>query len=132
MVLGLRRYLKRLPRGEINRLLNNDPDYFFNLAPYALAMGVIRPYSLAFGRRKLSQCPYLITPIHGNRTAEEWATLMGDVADMLDYKERRMRFEKWFAVDVQLALPKKTSRKRQKPGKNTQSPRKKRSEDEDE
>ena len=132
MVLGLRRYLKRLPRADINRLLSNDPDYFFNLAPYALAMGVIRPYSQAFGRRKLSQCPYLITPIHGNRTADEWATLMGDVADMLDYKERRMRFEKWFAVDVQLALPKKTSRKRQKPGKNTQSPRKKRSEDEDE
>ena len=132
MVLGLRRYLKRLPRGEINRLLNNDPDYFFNLAPYALAMGVIRPYSLAFGRRKLSQCPYLITPIHGNRTAEEWGTLMGDVADMLDYKERRMRFEKWFAVDVQLALPKKASRKRRRPGKNTQPPRKKRSEDEDE
>ena len=132
MVLGLRRYLKRLPRGEINRLLNNDPDYFFNLAPYALAMGVIRPYSLAFGRRKLSQCPYLITPIHGNRTAEEWATLMGDVADMLDYKERRMRFEKWFAVDVQLALPKKASRKRRRPEKNTQPPRKKRSEDEDE
>lgn len=122
MVLGLRRYLKRLPRGEINRLLNNDPDYFFNLAPYALAMGVIRPYSLAFGRRKLSQCPYLITPIHGNRTAEEWGTLMGDVADMLDYKERRMRFEKWFAVDVQLALPKKASRKRRRPGKNTQPP----------
>ena len=132
MVLGLRRYLKRLPRGEINRLLNNDPDYFFNLAPYALAMGVIRPYSLAFGRRKLSQCPYLITPIHGNRTAEEWGTLMGDVADMLDYKERRMRFEKWFAVDVQLALPKKASRKRRRPEKNTQPPRKKRSEDEDE
>lgn len=125
MVLGLRRYLKHLPRSDINRLLSNDPDYFFNLAPYALALGVLRPYSLAFGRRKLGQCPYLITQVHGNRTAEEWAVLMGDVADMLDYKERRLRFEKWFAVDFQLALPKKASRKRRAPQKSTGTTRKK-------
>ena len=28
-VLGLRAYLKHLPRDGINRLLQNDPDYFF-------------------------------------------------------------------------------------------------------
>ena len=58
-ILGLRSYLKHLPRDGINRLLNNDPDYFFNMAPYALALGVIRPYADAFGRRKMEDCPYL-------------------------------------------------------------------------
>ena len=101
-VLGLRSYVKHLPRGDINRLLMNDPDYFFNMAPYALALGVINPYSRAFGRRKLDQCPYLITRISGKRTAEEWAQLMADTADMMDQKARQMQMEKWLAVQVKV------------------------------
>jgi len=92
-VLGLRHYLKHLPRGDINRLLANDPDYFFNLAPYALAMGVIKPFAAAFGRRKLDQCPYLISRVSGKRSAEDWAMLLADTADMMDAKSRRMMIE---------------------------------------
>ena len=99
-VLGLRRYLKRLPRNEIGRLLENDPDYFFNMAPYALAMGVINPYARTFGRRKLEQCPYLYTRVTGKRTAEEWGHLMADAADMMDAKSRQMLVEKWTAVQI--------------------------------
>ena len=101
-VLGLRHYLKHMPREEIGRLLKNDPDYFFNMAPYALAMGVINPYAKAFSRRKLDQCPYLMTRVHGKRTAEEWGHLMADVADMMDAKARKMQVEKWLAVQIQV------------------------------
>ncbi len=100
-VLGLRSYLKHLPRGEINRLLMNDPDYFFNMAPYALSMGVINPYAKAFGRRKLDQCPYLVTRVSGKRTAEEWAHLMADTADLMDYRARQMQMEKWLPIRIQ-------------------------------
>ena len=41
MILGLRSYLKRISKADINRLMKSDPDYFFRLAPYALALGVI-------------------------------------------------------------------------------------------
>lgn len=104
MVLGLRRYLKRLPRTEINRLLSLDPDYFFNMAPHAMALGVLNPYVQVFGRRDL-ECPYLITPVHGKRTAEDWGQLMLDAADMMDTRARRMKIEKLFAVDVPLPRP---------------------------
>ena len=99
-ILGLRRYLKRMPRGEISRLLKNDPDYFFNMAPYALALGVIRPFSLSFGRRMLDQCPYLMTQVHGKRTAEEWGDLMASVADLMDTKSRQMQLERLLSVQV--------------------------------
>ena len=102
-ILGLRSYLKHLPRDQINRLLSNDPDYFFNMAPYALAMGVINPYARAFGRRKLGQCPYLYTRVSGKRTAEEWAHLMADAADMMDARARRMQIEKWTAIQIQIS-----------------------------
>ena len=101
-VLGLRHYLKHLPREDVGRLLVNDPDYFFNNAPYALALGIINPFARAFGNRKLEQCPYLMTRVHGKRTAEEWGHLMADVADMMDARARRMQVEKWLAVQVQV------------------------------
>lgn len=101
-VLGFRRYVKRLPREDVGRLLSNDPDYFFNLAPYALALGVIKPFARAFGRRKMEQCPYLVTRVRGSRTAEEWALILADTADAMDEKSRRMQIEKWTAVRLRM------------------------------
>ncbi len=115
-VLGLRTYLKHLPQKDINRLLMNDPDYFFHLAPYALAMGVINPYARAFGQRKMDQCPYLFAQVTGRRTALEWAHLMADTADLMDYKSRRMEVEKWFAVPaVQMNIQVPARKKKRRP-----------------
>ena len=105
-VLGLRRYLKKLPREDIGRLLQNDPDYFFNYAPYALALGIINPYTRNFGRRKIGQCPYLVTRISGPRTPEEWGHLMADVADMMDFRSRQMQIEKWIPIHIQITRKK--------------------------
>ena len=106
LVLGLRHFVKRLPKNDISRFLRNDPDYYFNYAPYALALGVINPYSRAFGQRKLDQCPYLVTQVTGKRTAEEWGQILAEVADLMDHKARRMQIEKWFAVKVRVARKK--------------------------
>lgn len=114
-ILGLRAYLKHLPRADVGRLLSNDPDYFFNQAPYALALGVIRPFSNAFGRRKLDQCPYLISAVHGKRTAPEWAKLMAATADKMDARARRMSIEKWVAVDISVVRPPKQTRQTKRP-----------------
>ncbi len=110
-VLGLRHYLKHLPRDQVGRLLTNDPDYFFNMAPHALAMGIINPYARAFGRRKMEPCPYLYLNVTGKRTAEEWAHLMADTADLMDSLSRRMMVERWTAVQFQA---KKAPRAQQK------------------
>ncbi len=100
LILGFRRYVRRVPRDSISRLMANDPDYFFNLAPYALALGVIRPFGNVFGRRKLEQCPYLMTRIHGKRTGEEWARLIVETADKMDAKARRMQLEKLIPLEL--------------------------------
>ena len=106
-ILGLRHYLKHIPRDSIGRLMSNDPDYFFNLAPFALALGVINPFAKAFARRKLNQCPYLMSSIHGKRSAEEWAKLLASTADMMDERSRRMMVEKWLTVPTPTAAPKR-------------------------
>ena len=112
LVLGLRRYVKRLPKEDVGRFLKNDPDYYFNYAPYALAMGVINPYSRAFGQRKLDPCPYLMVGVTGKHTAEEWGHMLADVADMMDHRARQMQIEKWFAVQIQVKRQQKRRSRR--------------------
>ena len=95
-ILGLRSYLKHISKDDIHRMLKTDPDYFFNMAPFALALGIIHPFAKNFGSIKMDQCPYLVTRVHGKRTAEEWAELIADTANLIDAKFRRMEVEKWF------------------------------------
>ncbi len=97
-ILGLRSYLKQIPKEEIHRLRKLDPDYFFNMAPYALALGIVNPFARCFGNKKMDPCPYLVCGIHDRRTAGEWAAILSDIADRLDERQRQMQLEKWSAV----------------------------------
>ncbi len=109
-ILGLRRYLKKIPKEEIQRLTKTDPDYFFNMAPYALSLGIIHPFAANFGSRKLDQCPYLVTRVHGSRTAAEWAELMAKTADMMDARFRRMELERWTRTRVSRTITPRSRR----------------------
>ena len=96
-VLGLRHYLKSIPSDELNRVLQNDPEFFYNMVPYAIALGVDRGFAKGFGKRKLPPCPYFVSGMHGRHTAQEWAVAMREAADILDSRQRQMQWEK-FAV----------------------------------
>ena len=94
-ILGLRSYLKHISKEDIRRLMKTDPEYFFNMAPFALSLGIIHPFAKNFGSIKMDQCPYLVTRVTGRRTAEEWAELIADTANLIDSKFRKMEWEKW-------------------------------------
>ena len=99
-ILGLRSYLKRMSSQDVSRMTKTDPDYFFNMAPYALSLGVILPFARGFGGRKLDQCPYLVTNKYAKRTAVEWAELLAATADLMDSRYRRMEIEKWIPTKL--------------------------------
>lgn len=101
-ILGLRQYLKHISKEDINRLMKTDPDYFFNMAPYALSLGVIHSFAKNFGSRKLDQCPYLVSRIQGKHPAEDWAEILADTADMMDAKYRKGEIEKWTRIPLLL------------------------------
>ncbi len=96
-ILGLRHYLQNIPEDELKRLLANDPEFFYNLAPYAIAMGADRKFSKIFGKRKMRPCPYFVSELQGKRTAQEWAKAMRHAADLMDARQRQMQWEK-FAI----------------------------------
>ena len=99
-ILGLRHYLRKISKEELSRVLRNDPEFFYNMAPYAIAMGVDGEFAKAFGKRKLRPCPYFVSGIHGKHTAQEWASAMREAADILDRRQRQMQWEQFAIVRI--------------------------------
>lgn len=97
-ILAVRRFLRSIPRPEAARLLKSDPEYFFRMAPYAIALGVEKPFAAAFGRRPLEPCPYLIVRSDEGRTAEQWMRLLTQTATLMDSRYRLMQVERFMAI----------------------------------
>ncbi len=93
-ILGLRRYLKTIPPDRLHHICQLDPDYFHNLAPYALALGVDQVFAKRFGKEKLPACPYLTTGMDGHRTAMEWSDLLRSAARTMNSRAKKMPLER--------------------------------------
>ena len=93
-ILGLRRHMCRVSKQELQRLLKANPNYFYEIAPYALAMGVDRTFARRFGRLRLPECTYVLRGSQGQMTAAEWAALLRGAVNTLDAKAKRLPFEK--------------------------------------
>lgn len=89
-LLGLRHYMKTVSRQELQRVLKTNPDYYYALAPYALALGVDRAFARQLGNERLPNCPYLITGVYA-ATAMRWYPQLRDAADTLDAQQKRMK-----------------------------------------
>ena len=95
-ILGLRHYLKTIPEDDIDRNMEHNPDYFFDMMPFAIALGVDRSFAKRFGKRNVGHCTYLAARQDRRRDAVEWALLMRKTADRMDRRQRRMLLRKWF------------------------------------
>ena len=93
-ILGLRRYLRKAPKGEVQRITRNTPDYFFSLIPYAMALGVGEKFAAQFGSMQLPGCPYLTTGMDGHRTAAEWYKLVDTAVSRLDARQKRLTWQR--------------------------------------
>ena len=95
-ILGFRRYLKTVTKDELQRILKVNPDYYHEMAPYALALGVDQIFAKRFERLHQPNCTYLHTSTENNRTAAEWDALLRKVVDTLNERQKRLRFERFF------------------------------------
>lgn len=99
-ILGVRHYLKHVGQEELDRLINQNPDYFFDMLPYAIALGVDTSFAKAFGDRQIPDCNYLMVRKNEKRSAKEWAYMVRKLADRMDEKQRRMELEKWIPLSL--------------------------------
>jgi hypothetical protein len=95
-IRGLRSHLTRASVFDMQQCLEKNPAYFFELMPYALALGVERPFARRFGKVTVAECSYLIAPVRGELTPLQWAGLLRQVADRLNRRQRRLKYEQLF------------------------------------
>lgn len=94
-ILGFRHYLKTVDRGELKRLQDNDPEYFYNQIPFALAMGVEGAFADRFGKKLMPACPYFSFGARRKLTAAEWVTFFRETVKLMDYLYLRMERDKY-------------------------------------
>lgn len=93
-LLSLKRYMRTANTFDLQRLAHANPNYFYELAPYALAMGVDKPFARRFGKVMLPDCSFLVTDMRHQMTASEWAARLQEVADALNARQKRLPYEK--------------------------------------
>ena len=75
-VLRLRHHFIALSSGEIRQLCHENPEVFFDMAPYALALGCDGAFARKFGKSRLPVCPYILAGNTRGLTAKQWSQLM--------------------------------------------------------
>ncbi len=92
-IYGLRHDLKHPDRTELLRIMKLNPDYYYTLAPYALAFGVDKAFAKGFGGMRLPGCPYLTTLMDGHLTASDWSKLLRRAVHILDERQKQLPLE---------------------------------------
>ncbi len=92
-ILGLRRHITSVSRESLYNTLRTNPEYYYNIAPYALALGVDKVLARQMGNRKLPPCTYLTTGMDGHLTAQEWNLLLRSTIAALDEPQKKPLWE---------------------------------------
>lgn len=93
-LLGLRRYLHTATKEELKRANAINPNYFYDLAPYALAMNADRAFARQMGNLRLPECTYLTTGMDGHMTAREFDQLLRDTVTAMDALQKRLPLDR--------------------------------------
>lgn len=94
-IFNLRRHMVFGSKQDMAQLLKGNPNYFHELLPYALAMGLDRTFARHFDRLQLQECNYLIISSQRQRTASEWARVLRKAVEALDAKAARLPLERF-------------------------------------
>lgn len=109
--LGLRSYLKK---GEVRGTasdLRQDPDCFFNLLPWALALGVDMAFSRNMGGRKLPDCPYVVMDKPLSYSPDQWCRFFRQLVKDMDRRKDQQSRERALQIFSSFAgKPKKRRR----------------------
>lgn len=92
-VLGLRRYLVSVTDQDIRNICRNNPEYFHDLAPYALALNADRAFARRFGGEKIA-CPYILDDRELLLTAAQWSEYMRLVVDTMNARVQQQWLER--------------------------------------
>lgn len=96
--LRLRGHFGRVTEAQVHQLCNENPDLFFDLAPYALALGRDKRFARKFGKSRLPVCPYIRVSNSRGLTALQWSQLMRQILGSMAARRRRISLDGFRSV----------------------------------
>lgn len=96
--LSLRRYLAKLSGKQIHQLCQDNPEFFFDAAPYAMALGCDGAFARHFGKGRLPVCPYIQASNTRGLTAKQWSQLMRGILDGMTARQRKKPLDGFHSV----------------------------------
>ena len=96
-IWGLRRYFKTVPGDELQLICRNNPDYFHQMMPYAMALGADKAFAKRFGKQIIGQCPYISVGADNAVRAAQWRGLMRRILGKMNTQPEQTRTEKLLA-----------------------------------
>lgn len=97
-VLGLRQYLNKVSPEDIQRISAADPEYFYTMVPYALALGVGSSFAKRFQKTRVPECPYIVCRSDKLHSAKHWVTEIEKILLCMDRRSHRLPLEQFMAV----------------------------------
>ena len=88
-------YCTKAGQQELRRILASNRNYYFELAPYALILGVDKTFAEKFGDARLPACTWLVSGIDV-RTAPEWYPQLREVYTAMHRERKGTLAEKIF------------------------------------
>ena len=87
--LRLRSYLKRLSKAQAQQLCRDNPEVFFDLAPFAIALGCSGTFARRFGKSRMPVCPYVLVGDSRGLTARQWNQRLTQMLGIMTLGQRK-------------------------------------------
>lgn len=94
-IAGLRHHLKTQDPKAMAKRLETDPDYFFRVMPYAMALNADKAFSKAFRRLPQGDCPYISGGPGEGLTAATWRRKLHELVGIMEARARQLPLERF-------------------------------------
>ena len=95
--MSMRRYFKSVSGAELQRISKNNPEYFHQMMPFAIALGADKAFARSFGKEMVGQCPYIGGGMDTPMRAGQWRAQMRRVLEKMNTLPEQTRTEKILA-----------------------------------
>ncbi|MGM9668486.1 MAG: DUF2207 family protein [Faecousia sp.] len=95
-ILGLRRHMRSLRKSELVRIMRGNPEYYYSLVPFALALGMDRKLAAQFGKMRMPDCPWLALEGGSALTAEQWRQALRRTVKAMNEGRQKLPWEQIF------------------------------------
>ena len=95
-MLGLKRHLRNVGKKQLELNLQSQPDYFFRMLPWAIALGCGASFAKSFGREKMENCTY-VSAGKEDMTAWQWYRVFHSILQQMNRRADNLPVEKFFS-----------------------------------